>query len=217
MNNDELIQRLTGKAYELCDLVSEQSKFVEPGSIIWLLTQRDRMISSQSVNIKVGTHFQKWFHYLVGLSDHELGDCGLTEDILGQNTDVDLIFSKNNDIYYMEMKANVGLDTGKLPATVNHVERVDYYLRRENPDKEVHSGILHWSVYNATKFARNRYPHYSSWSVAGVEPYDGTNVGLKMYHPQDLFNILNLSVSERQWYEMWLLVGQRLGLVENNT
>jgi len=64
--------------------------------------------------------------------------------------DIDLIFKDeiNKIIYYRELKANIELDSEKLPATISKCKEIEKYLQEKYNSYKIDSGILNWSVYN---------------------------------------------------------------------
>jgi hypothetical protein len=79
----------------------------------------------------------------------ELLQCGI-QKINDKKKDVDLLFKieLTKTVYYRELKANIELDTEKLPATISKCKEVEESLKISYPEYTINCGVLNWSVYD---------------------------------------------------------------------
>lgn len=135
------------------NILIEKMTKTKPGSITYLLYGEKP--SEQSINIKMGYFGEYLAKKLVSKSKFSLLKCGV-QTITAKNKekkDLDLIFEDNINkiIYYRELKANIDLDTEKLPATINKCKEIkEKYLIENYKDYEINCAILNWSVYDNT-------------------------------------------------------------------
>lgn len=120
----------------------------KPGSIAYLLY--GEIVSEQSINIKLGKFGEYLTREIIQSNNQlEILKCGI-QKLSINNKDVDLIWknNSNNTIYYRELKANINLDTEKLPATIKKCLEIDEHIKTTYADYNINSGILNWSIYD---------------------------------------------------------------------
>ena len=118
-----------------------------PGSGVYLLF--GPVPSTQSLNIKFGRAFERFFEEAVtlGTNSFTLMPSGVWKEI---NKDLDLIFrdDESNIIYYRELKLNLNLDTEKIVSTYEKVNKITDFLIKKYPDYAIDSGVLTWGTFN---------------------------------------------------------------------
>lgn len=95
--------------------------------------------SNQSVTIKYGHFGEKISKKMIELNPHlELLKCGCIDIGNDITKDIDLLWDNKTDtIFYRELKANLELDTEKLPAMINKINNdILPYLIKEYPEKK---------------------------------------------------------------------------------
>ena len=170
-----------------------------PGSLKYLLWGEER--SKQSIVIKFGKVGEEMFKKIVEINDNfELLPCGITTlSECETKKDFDLIFrdKKNNKIYYRELKANIELDTEKLPATFQKINSLlKHDLIKRYPNETIDTGILNWSVYERSDIVKQQ-SHIKKCESAGV----------KVDHSQDMFNILGIKWEKEDYYSFFRKCG----------
>lgn len=175
------------------------TKMTMPGSLKHWLWGSEK--SEQSMVIKFGRVFEKMIQEEVRSSTRfKLGTNGV-QKITGQKRkkDIDLLFIDDSAkiIYYRELKANIDLDTEKLPATIDKIKLIEEHLQTKYPSYSIDFGILCMSVYSKS-LLENRL-------AKKVETYENSNVPVDF--ASDIFTILGINVSSGE-YEAF---GQELG------
>jgi hypothetical protein len=156
--------------------------YTKPGSITYLLYGPKP--SEQSFNIKMGKHGEFLAKELIMCNPNfELLTCGI-QTINEKNKDVDLIFKDklNKTIYYRELKANIELDTEKLPATINKCKEIEASLKTTYSNYTINCGILNWSVYNR-EILTSGLSNIVSFEKAGI----------KIDHMEDFLTLINIT------------------------
>jgi len=183
----------------LSEILVDKTKSI-PGSLPWLL-YGDGNISTQSLYIKIGRNFEKWFKFIVGDNDMELLPDGVIKNVIGNKSkDIDLLFKDEVEkvIHYREMKSNLELDTEKLPATYEKIKKVTEYLENEYKGYTINSSLLHWSVYESSVLP-NKYRNK-------IKECNKNNVGVT--YPIDLFELLSVDISEEEYYKYFRELGK---------
>jgi hypothetical protein len=168
----------------------------KPGSITHLLYGPKP--SAQSINIKLGRLGEFLSKELINASPNlELLTCGI-QTINEKNKDVDLIFKDelNKTIYYRELKANIELDTEKLPATINKCKEIETSLKITYSNYTINCGILNWSVYNR-EILTSGLSNIVSFEKAGI----------KIDHMEDFLTLININWSEDDYYGYFRTLG----------
>ena len=168
----------------------------KPGSITHLLYGPKP--SQQSINIKLGRLGEFMAKELINASPNlELLACGI-QNINEKNKDVDLIFKDelNKIIYYRELKANIELDTEKLPATINKCKEIEASLKTTYSNYTINCGILNWSVYNR-EILTSGLSNIVSFEKAGI----------KIDHMEDFLALINITWREEDYYGYFRTLG----------
>ena len=183
------------KAKEIIESIVKKQKKSEPGSLPFLFW--GDKISEQSFYVKVGKNFEKWFKFVAANSvGFVLLPDGITKQVSkGQSKDIDFIVLDINNkiVYYLELKSNLELDTEKLPATIDKVNLIEKYLTKTYPEYKIESGILHWAVYDKNILAKKYLTKIKQAAASGVS----------VKYPKDLFEILNQTISETDYYSLF--------------
>ena len=180
----------------LGETLSEGVKKTEPGSATFLLF--GPRVSGQSLVIKFGKKFEKFFEYFADKSPVNLAllPSGVHKET---KTDRDLIAKDHarKVVYYREMKANINLDTEKLPATIEKIKRVAGNLKREHPGCEINAGCLCWSVYERTTLENIFKSKVREFEKAGVT----------LDCAGDFFKFMRIPMTEKKYYEYFRSLG----------
>jgi hypothetical protein len=181
---------------------NSNTKMTEVGSAKYFLWGSEK--SEQSIVIKIGRVFERMVLTEIKSSKRfQLGTIGV-QKISGQKTkkDVDLMFidKQTKTIYYRELKANIDLDTEKLPATTDKIKIIEQHLKAQHKGYSIDSGILCMPVYSKEALGDRLQKK--------VDMYNKSNV--KVQFANDLFTILGLSITEAEWENFGLEMGQIL-------
>ena len=96
------------------------------------------------------------------------------------------------------MKANIDLDTEKLPATIEKIKRVGASLKRERSGYKVNAGCLCWTVYEKTELEGNLKSKVREFEKAGVT----------LDCAGDFFKFMRISMTEKKYYEYFKSLGE---------
>ena len=190
------------KAFHIINEIQENQTKSQPGGLPWLLYGDDK-ISEQSLYIKIGRNFEKWFKFIVEDCGMELLPDGVIKNVIGKKSkDIDLLFKDENSkfIYYRELKSNLELDTEKLPATYNKIKKVKKYLSEKYKGYEINTALLHWGVYEPSVLCSTYRGRKKSCKKMGVE----------VTYPIDFFKLLSVNISENDYYLMWRKINEVL-------
>ena len=118
--------------------------------------------------------------------------------------DIDLIFKDdiNKIIYYRELKANIELDSEKLPATISKCKEIEKYLQIKYNNYIIDSRILNWSVYNR-QILKTGLPNIKIFE----------NKEIKINHMKDFLDIIKIEWTEDDYYSYF----RKLGLIIKNS
>jgi hypothetical protein len=178
-----IINELKKKGIEWVNEILQGSiTYTKPGSITYLLNGSKP--SEQSFNIKMGRFGEFMAKELIMCNPNfELLPCGI-QTINEKNKDIDLIFKDelNKIIYYRELKANIELDTEKLPATINKCKEIEASLKTTNSIYTINCGILNWSVYNRTILTAG---------LSNIHSFE--KAGIKIDHMEDFLTLINIA------------------------
>jgi hypothetical protein len=137
----------TGKEW-LNKLLNENRVMTKPGSVTYLLY--GTKISSQSINIKFGHLGEILLKNIIKLNDNlEILDCGI-QKVGNVNLDVDLIWldKVRKIIFIREVKANINLDTEKVPAIIDKLNNnFKTHFKNKFPDYSINIALLTWTLY----------------------------------------------------------------------
>jgi len=177
------ISELKKKGIEWTEKVLQGNiTYTKPGSLTYLLNGSKP--SDQSFNIKMGRFGEFMAKELIMCNPNfELLTCGI-QTINEKNKDIDLIFKDelNKTIYYRELKANIELDTEKLPATINKCKEIEASLKTTYSNYTINCGILNWSVYNR-EILTSGLSNIVSFEKAGI----------KIDHMEDFLTLININ------------------------
>lgn len=172
----------------------------KPGSIKYLLFSSEP--SEQSISIKMGHCGEEMVKKLISETDGlELLKCGVQciDPRTKKNKDVDLIWKneKKRTIYYREAKGNIELDSEKLPATIDKVQEIIKWCGTNYPDYTIDTGVFNWSIYNRKVLKKG---------LSQIKKCE--EKGIKVEHPEDLFNLIEFNWNEDDYYEFFREVGK---------
>lgn len=149
-------------------------------------------ISRQSIVIKFGNRWEKYLNDFAKKNGNNL-DFDCPKFIRGHQIDYLVkIVSKIVSVNYDEIKCNVGLDSEKLPVTIQKILDVKKGLEEiysENVEKKV--GILHAIVWD-----RNDSP--SSFSY--YKKFEDQGVPVKFL--KDYFSQIGVDFTREDWYNL---------------
>lgn len=157
----------------------------------------------QSASIKFGRLFEELLNDCVEKSDEFISITSsvkktyitptseLTHRAKG-NKDIDILFKKENVVYYRECKCNLFLDSEKSKTTASKVLQVKERLQKLYPDCTIDFAVL-------------------SMQWDGKKDY---YCGVPLEHVGKFFNRLKFDITKEQYLNVGLLLGKELS--ENN-
>lgn len=199
MANSEEIEEIIMEKCE--EIKSKGTTFTKPGSIKHLIYGREP--SEQSISIKMGKVGEDMIKEIITKKKNlKLLRCGVQciDPVSGKKKDLDLIWVDENTktIYYREAKANIELDSEKLPATIDKIVEIIYnHISPEYPEYTIDIGVFNWSVYNRTPLING---------LSQIKKCE--EKGIKVEHPEDLFRLLNFHWDEAAYYDFFRKVGK---------
>ena len=181
---------------------NENLKMTEIGSLKYFLWGSEK--SEQSIVIKFGRVFEKMLQKEIQDSKQfNLGTNGI-QRIRGLNKkkDIDLLFcdTQRKIVYYRELKANIDLDTEKLPATVDKIKQIEKHLQKEYASYSINYGVLCMTVYSKIQLSERLIKKVNTYENAGV-PVD---------FAADIFSTLGVFINESEWRSFGLQLGKIL-------
>jgi|11_taG_2_1085331.scaffolds.fasta_scaffold07280_3 hypothetical protein len=181
----------------------EKIKLTEPGSLKHLFWGPEK--SEQSIVIQFGQSQQKMLiHEIEKNKDFSMLPSGVQKLVgMKKRKDIDILFKDNNTniIYYRELKANIELDTEKLPATSEKVRLLSKHLKQTYPNYDLDFGVLCLSVYEKDNIKQKKL-------INKVKQFKDS--GVDVTFAKDIFNILSVDVTEEEYYEYWRDIGKIL-------
>jgi len=202
IENSECIHLIKTRGLQWVDnILQGECTHTKPGSISYLLYGEKP--SEQSINIKMGRLGEFLSKEIIKANPgFDLLTCGV-QKINEKRKDVDLIFKNTltKTIYYRELKGNIELDTEKLPATINKCNEIVSSLKDTYPDYTIDFGVFNWSVYNR-KILTAGLTHIKTFEAGGV----------KIDHMCDFLEIVNVDWNEKDFYEYFREIGDRVKL-----
>jgi len=184
------------------NMLKSDITYTKAGSLKFLL--HGRKPSEQSISIKMGRFGEFLTKEMIQRKDNlELLTCGI-QQINNKKKDVDLIFKDetNKIIYYRELKANIELDTEKIPATVDKCKEIKSSLQITYPEYFIDCAVLNWSVYNRTILKSG---------VSNIKTIETS--GIKIEHMEDFLRIVDIEWSEEEYYGYF----REIGILINNS
>ena len=196
-------KQLEQYGFNLVDkLVSEGLTKASPGSGMYLLY--GRRPSPQSINIKFGRAFEKWFEYAVmrGNNNFEIMPSGVWKEI---SKDLDLIFRDDEQkiIHYRELKLNFNLDTEKIVSTYEKIVFIRDFLRTKYPDYHIDAAALTWGTYDQRDMTAQ------SKIIKGAQ-YDVT-----VEDPNSFFKLIGAHMTKKAYNSYFRNVGNKLEQIIN--
>lgn len=182
---------------------NEKIKLTKPGSLKYLFWGPEP--SEQSIVIQFGQSQQRMLiHEVESNEDFSMLPSGVQKLVGMKNKkDVDILFKNNktNTIYYRELKANIELDTEKLPATSEKVKLLSKHLKQTYPNHDLDFGVLCLSVYEKNNIEQKKL-------LNKIKQFE--NTGVNVSFAKDIFNILSVDITEKEFYEYWRDIGKIL-------
>ena len=181
----------------------EKSKMTEIGSMKYSLWGPEK--SEQSLVIKFGRVCETMVKEQIQDTEGFLMLPSGVQLLAGmkKKKDVDLLFLdiKRKVIYYRELKANIELDTEKLPATSDKVKLLSKYLKKTYPGCTLDFGILCLPVFREQNLTQNKLK-------SKIRQFN--NSGVKVTFADDIFQTLSLNIGEQEYYNFWREMGKIL-------
>ena len=180
---------------------NEGITYSEAGSIKHLMFGSEP--SEQSLSIKMGRVGEEMIKEIINKTpDLQLLTCGVQciDPNTRKNKDLDLVWINNfsKTIYYREAKANLELDSEKLPATIEKIQEILHtHISPNYPDYTIDIGVFNWSIYNRTSLKKG---------LGQIKKCE--EKGIKVEHPEDLFRLLNFDWDEASYYGFFRKVGK---------
>ena len=169
----------------------------KPGSIKYLLHGEED--SEQSISIKVGKVGEIMAIAAVNNSNLKLLECGIQLIDNKTKKDIDLLFidEQKKIVYYRELKGNATLDTEKLPATIEKINKITQYLQEKYPEYEINKALLAWSIWEKSDLCNK--------GIKNLDKYIKQNISVE--HAKDLFDIVELTWNKEDYYDFWRNMG----------
>tara|TARA_R100001510_G_C7652026_1_gene209838 strand:- start:1259 stop:1867 length:609 start_codon:yes stop_codon:yes gene_type:complete len=181
----------------------EKTKLTEPGSLKYLFWGPEK--SEQSIVIQFGQSLQRMvIHEIEKNKNFSMLQSGVQKLVgMKKKKDVDLLFKNNktNVIYYRELKANIELDTEKLPATSDKVKLLSKHLKQTYPNHELDFGVLCLSIYEKDNIKQKKI-------LNKIKQFE--NSGVNISFAKDIFDILSFKTTDKEYYEYWRKIGKIL-------
>lgn len=200
MANAEHIQELIMKECER--IKNENITYTKPGSLKHLMFGSEP--SEQAISVKMGRNVGEMMvkKIITETDGLELLKCGVQciDQKTGKKKDLDLLWidEKNKIIYYREAKANMELDSEKLPATIDKItEILNIYISQNYPGYSINIAIFNWSIYNRKDLTKG---------LSQIKTCE--QKGIKVEHPEDLFKLINFDWNEGAYYDFFHKVGK---------
>lgn len=172
----------------------------KPGSIgdLFNLPQ-----SQQSYKIKLGKLGEILVKEMITITDVlSLLPCGCRDIGDGIKKDFDLLWiGEDGVVYYRELKANMELDSEKLPAMIAKIkDNICPFLNKEYFGKTIDVGILHWTVYDRTDLGRQCASH--------IKKCENNNI--KVEHMSDFMKSINFEWEKNDFQAYFKSLGEIL-------
>jgi len=207
--NDDCIADIKLKGFEWVDkMLKGILTYTQPGSLFHLLY--GTRPSQQSISIKMGRFGEDLAKNLISSNKNlELLHCGV-QDINGKNKDVDLIWRNKitGNIFYRELKANIELDTEKLPATVKKCKDIEENMKKIHPSSNIDSGILNWSVYDREILIKCKA------GLSNIKSFE--KAGIKIDHMGEFLKVIDISWQEEDFYSYFREIGIKIESFEES-
>lgn len=174
----------------------------KPGSLKHLLFGEKP--SEHSLSIKMGKYGEVLFKEIIKSKSHlELLKCGVQIiDKKDTKKDIDLCWKDDTTktIYVRECKANIELDSEKLPATFKKMkDDIQPWIASQYPDYKIEIGILNWGTYDRLGLMKG-LSHINKCEQNGV----------KVDHPKQFLELVKVNWSKLDYECHFLEIGQQL-------
>jgi hypothetical protein len=186
------------KANKIMQEITSKTTMTQHGSLPYLFLGSRK--STASIWIKIGRNFEKWFKYIVY-------DCGLTplpdgiiKNVIGNKSkDIDLLFMNEVDkiIYYRELKSNLELDTEKLKATYDKINKISEFLKKTYPTFKLDVSLFIWAVYSESDLPKKYNSKIKECNQNGVS----------VSFPSDLFELINADICQLSYEDLFKNLG----------
>ena len=174
--------------------IFNEKKDPEYGSLKFLFFENGDITQSQS--IKFGKAYEGWFEKIIDDYISRAGGCilphGVLQDFLekGKKKDVDLAFKDGNgNIYYLELKSNIELDSEKLPVTAEKVKEITKKLQEKYPDNVVKGLVFCWAIFDIEDNLKKIKSKVNSFKKYGVD----------VIFPKQLFDLIGFSCTKEEY------------------
>ena len=200
MQNNNFITEIKKKGFQwINQMLDCKLTYTKPGSISYLIYGEQP--SEQSISIKLGRFGEYLSKELIEFTPTlQLLTCGV-QNVNGKKKDIDLIFKDDTHtiIYYFELKANIELDTEKIPATVSKCNTIVSSLKEKYSNYNIICGILNWSVFDR-KILTTGLSNIKTFETAGI----------KIYHMKEFLNIIKVDWDENDYYSYFREIGTKI-------
>lgn len=198
VNDVNLLKSINDKFERtIIDFSKQKHTKTKPGSLKYLLFGVE--ISRQSISIKMGKLGEEYLKmFIENNSELKLLSCGISKLITcNKKKDFDLIWidEKNKKVYYREAKANIDLDTEKLPATIEKIKLLEKELIKKYPEYKINSGILNWSIYDKT----------DTNSKSALTQFEENNIIVD--HFSEFLELVNIEWNKEGFNRYWRKLG----------
>lgn len=171
-------------------------KYTSPGSILYLLYGKKK--STHSFSVKFGLLGEILLKELVKIKNLELLECGI-QVINNVKKDIDLSFkdTKNNIIYYYEIKSNIDLDSEKIIATIEKCKYIEKYLKNKYENYNVISGILLWTIYDVKDLNNSKIKIFEKNEIS-------------VYYMSDFLKTIDICWDKENYYQYFRQIGEKI-------
>ena len=158
------------------------------------LTMPNFRFSLQSFNIRIGTLMEKVYNDFVSKFAINLKEkCDLKKI---KSKQIDILFEKDNLIYYFESKTNVNLDTEKSKATYNKIKMIHKLLSEKFQSCKLQSFVLCSRFDRTEKY--NKYVKTDYLPLSMIKGY------------ADFFELFDTIVTTEEWEGFFKMIGSRV-------
>ena len=150
-------------------------------------------LSKQSVSIKMGNVLEKIYNKFLNSFDGVENLKPVNKNISSHQ--IDLLFKKEDTIYYFESKLNLNLDTEKSKATINKVKTIESYLTKKYPNNKIVAKLLssRFDKSENVKFIKEKYIKKSD-----------------VFGYSDFFKLFDIMIRIKEWEDLFSEIGERI-------
>lgn len=161
--------------------------YTKPGSLTHLMFGTQP--SQHSLSVKLG-YFGEYLckEIIRNNTDLCLLQCGLHQ-VHHKKKDIDLWWVHKETVYVRELKGNMQLDTDKLPTTLQKMNTIRHFVKRQYPTYTLDMGILNWSVYRRDELGKGLR------QIKACEAH-----GFKVDHWSDFCILVDMDCSKEAYY-----------------